>query len=125
MFDFRSVGDKYYDEKLQKDMLDSRIKHENGFYIPNEDMHLHSLIYHAIIHKPKISNTYIKVFKSYGLNNFDKIFLKKKLDEFMKKNNYNYCKPEPSVGYFLENKKQDLGKIKKKLRKIFKKIFKK
>ena len=28
---------------------------------------LYSLIYHAIIHKPKISSTYLKVFKQYGL----------------------------------------------------------
>lgn len=50
-------------------MVNNRIKHENDFYIPNPEYHLNSLIYHAIIHKPKISNTYIKVFKQYGSTN--------------------------------------------------------
>ncbi len=103
LFDFRSIGDNYYDKKLQQDMLNTRIKHPNGFYIPNNDMHLYSLIYHAIIHKSKMSNTYVKVFKQEGLKDseINKKDLKMKLDFFMKKNGYTYCKPEPSVGYFL------------------------
>jgi len=103
LFDFRSIGDNYYDKKFQQDMLDSRIKHPNGFYIPNKELHLYSLIYHAIIHKIQISSTYIKVFKSYGLKDSEikKENLRNKLDIFMKKNCYSYCKPEPSVGYFL------------------------
>ena len=103
LFDFRFVGDNYYDKKLQQDMLDTRIKHTNGFYIPNNEMHLYSLIYHAIIHKPKISSTYLKVFKQYGLKDseINKKNLKSKLDIWLLKKGYTYCKPEPSVGYFL------------------------
>ena len=103
LFDFRSIGDNYYDKKLQQDMLNNRIKHPNGFYIPNKDMHLYSLIYHAIIHKPKISSTYIKVFKQYGLkeHEINKKNLRKKLNLWMKQNNYSYVRPEPSVGFFL------------------------
>ena len=103
LFDFRSVGDNYYHKKLQQNMLNTRIKHPNGFYIPNKEMHLHSLIYHAIIHKPKISSTYLKVFKQYGLKDseMNKKCLKNKLDTWMLRNSYTYCKPEPSVGYFL------------------------
>ena len=103
LFDFRSLGDDYYHKKFQQDMLDTRIKHKKGFYIPNDDMHLHSLIYHAIIHKPRISNTYKNVFKKYNIpeTEINKKCLKQKLDIFMKKNGYKYCKPEPSVGYFL------------------------
>ena len=103
LFDFRSVGDNYYDKKLQEDMLDTRIKHPNGFYIPNKEMHLYSLIYHAIIHKPKISSTYTKVFNEYGLKDseINKNNLRKKLNNFMKNNEYSYVKPEPSVGFFI------------------------
>lgn len=100
LFDFRSIGDNYYDKKFQEEILDSRIKHPNEFYIPNKEMHLYSLIYHAIIHKKNISNSYIKVMKNYGIRDFNKNNLKKKLDEFMKKKNYDYCKPELSVGFF-------------------------
>jgi len=103
LFNFRSIGDNYYDKKLQQDMLDSRITHPKGFYIPNKQLYLFSLIYHAIIHKPQISSTYIKVFKSYGLKDseINKENLRNKLDIFMKKNDYSYCEPEPSVGFFL------------------------
>lgn len=105
LFDFRSIGDNYYDKKLQQDMLDTRIKHSNGFYIPNKEIHLYSLIYHAIIHKENISSTYVEVFKNYGLKDSEisKEKLKEKLDEFMVTNNYKYVKPEPSVGYFINN----------------------
>eukprot|EP00941_MAST-03F_sp_MAST-3F-sp1_P002906 g2906.t1 len=105
LFDFRTIGDNYYDKKLQQDMLDRRIRHPNGFYIPNKEMHLYSLIYHAIIHKTKISQTYMKVFKQYGLKDLEikKQNLKKKLDFWLQKNDYIYCKPEPSVGYYLDS----------------------
>jgi hypothetical protein len=103
LFDFRYIGDNYYDFKFQNKMLNSRIQHENGFYIPNKEMHLYSLIYHAIIHKSNISNTYIETFKQNGINNSDinKNNLKRILDTFMQINNFKYCKPESSVGYFL------------------------
>lgn len=103
LFDFRYLGDNYYDFKFQNEMLNSRIQHENGFYIPNNEMHLYSLIYHAIIHKSNISNTYIETFKQNGINNSDinKNNLKRILDTFMQINNFKYCKPESSVGYFL------------------------
>ena len=103
MFDLRFVGDNYYDKQFQTDMLKTRIKHENGFYIPNATFHQYSLIYHAIIHKQKISSTYIKIFKKYGIKNdeLNRKSLKIILDKFMKDKQYSYCKPEPSVGYFI------------------------
>lgn len=103
LFDFRFVGDNYYDTKLEQDMLDTRIKHPNGFFIPNPEIHLYTLIYHAIIHKPKISATYLKTFKDYGLEDskINKKDLKSKLDDWFHKKRYSYCKPEPSVGYYL------------------------
>jgi len=33
--DIRYLGDNFYDKKLEQDMLDTRIKQLNGFYIPN------------------------------------------------------------------------------------------
>ena len=96
LFDFRSLGDNYYDKNLQQDILNTRVKHPNGFYIPNKEMHLYSLIYHAIIHKPKISYTYLKVFKQYGLKDseINKKNLKNKLDAWLQQKGYSYCKPE-------------------------------
>lgn len=102
LFNFRYVGDNYYDINLQKNMLESRILH-NNFYIPNNENHLYSLIYHVIFHTKTISNTYINVFIKYGLNInlVNKLELRKLLDIFITKNNYKYVKPEPSVGFFI------------------------
>ena len=101
--DIRYIGDNFYHEKFQQDMLNNRVLHPNGFYIPNETYHLYSLIYHAIIHKRQISKTYINVFKKYNLseNEINKKSLMTKLNYFMEQNGYKYVKPEPSVGYFL------------------------
>lgn len=103
LFDFRFIGDNYYDIQFQKDMMASRIPHHN-LYIPNKCYHIFSLIYHAIIHKPAISDTYTSVFMSYGIERQDinKPFLKVVLDTFMNNHNYKYVKPEPSVGFFIE-----------------------
>jgi|TARA_B110000285_G_scaffold123380_1_gene139424 hypothetical protein len=103
LFDFRFIGDNYYDAQFQKDMMTTRIPRHN-FYTPNDRYHIFSLIYHAIIHKPAISDTYTSVFMSYGIEQQDinKPFLKIVLDTFMNKHNYKYVKPEPSVGFFLE-----------------------
>jgi hypothetical protein len=103
LFDFRYLGDNYYDVDFQTKILNTRIQHKHGFYIPNDEMHLYSLIYHSIIHKPSISKTYTEIFKQYGISNSDlnKKSLKSILDTFMTKNNYKYYKPEPSVGYFI------------------------
>ena len=97
LFDFRCVGDNYYDINFQKNMLATRVKYKN-FYIPNKLNHLYGLIYHAIIHKNKISNSYKKIFTTNNIS-CDKNNLKKLLDQFMNNNNYKYVKPEPSVGF--------------------------
>lgn len=103
--DIRYIGDNFYDKDFQIKMLETREKHIEGFYVPNPHLHLYSLIYHAIIHKDNISSTYVEVFKKYGLKDSEisKANLKETLDEFMVKNNYKYVKPEPSVGYFINN----------------------
>ena len=103
LFDFRCLGDNYYDYNFQNALLNTRIQHKYNFYIPNNEMHLYSLIYHAIIHKQNISNTYIQIFKQNNITNIHKNNLKKLLDNFMNKYNFKYCRPEPSVGYFLES----------------------
>jgi hypothetical protein len=61
-FDLRYVGDNYYDKSWEIDLLKNRIKHEKGFYIPDNLNLFYSLIYHALIHKKYISEDYLKEF---------------------------------------------------------------
>ena len=39
------------DTKWLKDILNRRILHPNGFYVPCKEDHFYSLLYHAIFHK--------------------------------------------------------------------------
>ncbi len=44
------VGDHYYDQKWEKDILKRRVLHDNGFYIPNKSDYFYALLYHVIFH---------------------------------------------------------------------------
>ena len=61
-FDIRYVGDNYYDKNWEIELLKTKVKHEKGFYIPDNLNLLYSLIYHALIHKQHISEDYLKQF---------------------------------------------------------------
>lgn len=105
-FDVRSIGDNYLDEKWQKDILERRVEFRSGIYVPSEEDHLYSLIYHAVIQKTKVSETFVKVFRdiaNYTVEQAkDRVFLRAKLDAFLDKHGYSMIKPhDKSVGYFI------------------------
>lgn len=67
LFDLRHVGDNYYDEKLERHMLSRKEKkymevgdgeHSHYFYKPDHQTWLYTVLYHALVHKQSISNTY-------------------------------------------------------------------
>lgn len=106
LFDFRThelneVDHYYYCTPIFQKMLNTRIWHPNGFYIPNKEMHLHTLIYNSIIHEQHISAKNEKIFKRYGINpsKINKIDLKIILHEWMRKDFYCYCDPEPPESF--------------------------
>ena len=94
-FDLRFIGDDYYDEKWQIDMLKSRTLYKN-FYIPEKENYLNSLLYHALIHKKEIHPSYSAIFNSFNLpkERDQKWYL---LNSFMKSKEYIITRPEPSV----------------------------
>lgn len=95
-FDIRFVGDGYYDENWQKSILDNRI-YKDGFYIPSDDDARYSLLYHALIHKPKISEDYAAVLKKAGI---EERFSKESLREYMQQKLYKYTIPIDHSVYF-------------------------
>lgn len=106
-FDVRYVGDNYLDEKWQRDILQRRVKSHSVIYVPSDEDHLYSIIYHAIIQKPKISDTYVKVMTTLGNYSHkqacDKIFLRGELNAFMEKHGYNMVKPhDKTVGFYIK-----------------------
>lgn len=69
--DLRQVGDGYYCENWERDLLDRRVK-KDCFYVMNEEDYFYTLIYHAILQKRSFSEEYrlrlIEMSKKLGLN---------------------------------------------------------
>ncbi|CAJ1933636.1 unnamed protein product [Cylindrotheca closterium] len=104
-FNLRWVGDSYLDRKWQLQILNQR-RRLRDVYVPCDQNHLYSLIYHVTIQKKSISPTYVSVIMELG--NFtnaeatDKTFLRSQLDAFMKRNGYLMVKPHDHTVYFFE-----------------------
>lgn len=106
--DIRYLGDNFYDINLEKKMLNERISCKN-FYIPEPNTYKYTLIYHALLHKPTISQTYIDIFNNLGLpttrNDLADI-----LDEYMTTKQFIYVRPnDMSVGWNMTRKKKFKG----------------
>lgn len=56
-FDFRFVGDGYYDKRWQRGILKRRVI-RNGIYIPSEQDFKYMLLYHALVQKKEIASDY-------------------------------------------------------------------
>jgi hypothetical protein len=57
-FDLRFVGDRYLDPTWAAGLLDRRVFQAAGFFSPNPVDYFESLAYHAVIHKPFLSEDY-------------------------------------------------------------------
>lgn len=57
-FDFRYVGDNYYDEKWENSILSNRVLNKDLFYSPNEKDYFYSLLYHGLVHKIDVAEDY-------------------------------------------------------------------
>lgn len=96
--DLRHVGDGYYCEKWQRDMLARRVKHD-GFYVMAQEDYFYSLIYHAILQKPRLSDEYRQLLSRMAAElGFEKKTYTEKelialLEAFMQKNGYTYIYP--------------------------------
>ena len=130
-FDLRYLGDNYYDLKFQQDILNNRKKYKY-FYVPDDELLLYSLIYHALIHKTFISPDYINVFEKLfqKLNiNYDRsIFVETNLldflIDFMYKKGYSFVEPyDLTVGFNTRLINQRIFIEKSLKRKLFEKYI--
>lgn len=87
--DVRSVGDGYYCEAWEKNILATRVQHE-CFYIMNDENHLYSLIYHAIFQKPALSEEYQQRLSYMIGRNSSESELIDSLEDYMRANGYFY-----------------------------------
>ena len=108
-FDFRTVGDYYYDSKWGENIIKDRVVHGAGFFVPNEINFFYSLLYHAIIHKNRVSENYIEDLCRTGKNLninvakdklLDKQYGLELLSSFMFPKGYEFVTPKDfSVGF--------------------------
>ncbi len=96
-FDFRYVGDTYYDEKWSKNILKQKILFKNSIYVPNNEDCFYTLLYHCLIHgaslanyKSKLVNLAQKLEINNSITEQSEIKLKELLCKFMEKNRYTY-----------------------------------
>lgn len=98
-FDFRHVGDDYYDGLWEQRILGSRKLERGLFYVPDNADLFYSLLYHAYVQKREVKDDYLAVLRSYAGSlgvSFDgsedsAVAL---LDGFMRLNGYEYCRPK-------------------------------
>ncbi len=107
-FDIRCVGDNYYDNSWQTSILNNKVKNDDGFFIPNNEEYFYSLMYHGLIHKPKLSDVYhsrlLELSKLLSENiHSSKNGEKQWIDilfKFIKQNDYTYTIPKDYSVYF-------------------------
>ena len=105
--DLRHLGDGYYDRRWEEDILNNRVFHEKGFYSPNEEDYLYSLLYHGLIQKYRISDDYVarigKLCSGMGIAPVDlndERAAIETLTAYMKRKGYRFVEPEDrTVGY--------------------------
>ncbi len=114
LFDFRNIGDGYYDNAWQTDILSRRKLNDRNFYVPSDGDHFYSLLYHALVQKPQISSDYIGKLISLGKNvgvklsgsSFTTNEAVKVLATFLKTHGYIFSQPvDNSVYLHQENVK--------------------
>ena len=96
--DLRYVGDDYYCEQWEKDLLDKRVGHD-GFYVMDEENYFYTLIYHAILQKPSLSDEYLhRLINMAGasgisLNDKSEKGLLRALENYMTRHGYYFVYP--------------------------------
>ncbi|MCC7572288.1 MAG: hypothetical protein KO464_02750 [Candidatus Methanofastidiosum sp.] len=93
LIDIRYCDDGYYCSEWEHHIIENRRLAENSyFYIPNDEDKMYSLLYHALVHKPFISNGYLNdmmlMFSETSENKLRTI-----LHNYMNKKGYYYTMP--------------------------------
>lgn len=109
-FDLRYIGDNYYYYPMERKILDNRIYNEKGFYTIAEEEYFYSLVYHALIHKPKFADDYKRRLQKMNPTDVtletEEDFVKI-LNQWLLNNGYSITKPvDTSVQFNLENAKK-------------------
>ena len=108
LFDFRYIGDNYYDIQWQKAIIKNRVFADKCYFRPSIEDYFYSLLYHAAIHKLNFRKDYIEKLCSLskGLENLSpESFenpnnIKLILDRYLKEKGYRYTEPADLSVFF-------------------------
>ncbi len=108
-FDFRHVGDNYYDPAWERNILANRVLERGLVYVPGIEDRYYSLLYHAYVQKRLIKSDYIPKLTQYGMDagivyHSDAEVSINQLDSFMERSGYEYMEPiDKTVIYNFQN----------------------
>lgn len=124
--DIRNVGDGYYDEAWEIDMLSKRKLINNFCYVLDEENYFFSLLYHALIQKKKVSNDYKLRLEEMANNIFEETnhapVSLEMLQCFMRERNYYFTYPK-FLGAIVNIDMVDKNLIKADRTRKFRKLF--
>ncbi|WP_158276162.1 protein kinase domain-containing protein [Brumimicrobium oceani] len=106
-FDFRHIGDNYYDLYWQNNILKNKLTYNKLINVPNQEDYFYTLLYHAYVQKKEIKEDYYpkleKLAVSLGIN-YTRLMaisdVKTLLDRFLVKNGYKYTIPNDNSVIF-------------------------
>lgn len=102
-FDLRYVGDNYYCENLEQDMLKNKEYNSKGFYVLNSEYYYYTLLYHAYIQKPKFKKDYqVRLKKMKNNDVCDQSVVVNILEKWLFNNSYYVSYPFDKSVYFNE-----------------------
>lgn len=110
-FDLRYIGDNYYDEVLEEDILKTKEFNEKGFYTIEKNLYFYTLLYHAFLHKKQFAKDYKERLVEMKIENIkidsDEQQFVERLNQWLLKNQYIVKIPnDVSVQFNPENAKK-------------------
>ena len=110
-FDFRNVGDDYYDPKWEENILRHRVFIKSLFYVPSVEDQFYSLMYHAYIQKREVKQDYVPKLIAFGKElgvdyRDEKDLAVKLLDDYMRQQAYEYIRPQDKSVVYNESNLQ-------------------
>lgn len=118
-FDLRYIGDGYYCDAIEKDILNTRIYQEKGFYTIEKQMYFYTLLYHTLVHKKEFAQDYKTRLKEMNIENITENETEEKyvniLRNWLIENGYFITRPIDISVQFNNKNANQLSEIKKNI----------
>lgn len=106
-FDFRFIGDNYYDKPWECDVLKNRVMRKSLFYTPDDANLFYTLLYHAYVQKWNVKADYIPklegLSRNVGVKYIDEAFAAiNLLDTYLFGHGYEYIRPKDKTVVYNE-----------------------